>query len=74
MPKNMVNERASVALSRIERALARIETAAITAPRINEANVAHAQLTQRHNALRHELQHTLGDIDQLIAQSRTPQT
>lgn len=69
----MVNERAAVALSRIERAIARIENATITAQRVNEANLEHAQLAQRHAALRHELQHTLGDIDQLISQSKAMQ-
>lgn len=65
----MVNERAAIALSRIERALARIEGAAIAPQRGGEASLSHAILEQRHTALRQELQHTLGDIDQLIAQS-----
>jgi hypothetical protein len=69
----MVNERAAVAISRIERAIARIENAAITAQRGNEANLELAQLAQRHAALRHELQHTLSDIDQLIIQSKATQ-
>jgi predicted nucleic acid-binding protein len=69
----MVNDRAALALSRIERALARIEKAAITQHRANQASVDHAELAHRHTALRHELQRTLGDSDQLIAQSRTLQ-
>lgn len=69
----MVNKRAAEALSRIEQALDRIETAAITARRGSEANIEHAQLAQRHNALRHELKQTLVDIDTLIAQSKTMQ-
>jgi hypothetical protein len=73
MPINMVNDRAAVALSRIERALARIESAAVAPQRAGETNLAHAQLEQRHTALRQELQHTLGDIDQLIAQSKAAQ-
>jgi hypothetical protein len=67
----MVNERAAMALSRIEQALARIETTALAPQRAGEANLAHAQLEQRHAALRQELQHTLGDIDQLITQSES---
>jgi hypothetical protein len=73
MPIFMVNERAAMALTRIERALARIESAAIAPQRAGETNLTHAQLEQRHAALRHELQNTLGDIDQLIAQSKAPQ-
>jgi hypothetical protein len=73
MPIIMVNERAAVAISRIERALARIEGVVIAPQRGAEANLAHAQLEQRHVALRQELQHTLGDIDQLIAQSKAEQ-
>jgi hypothetical protein len=69
----MVNERAAMALSRIERALARIEAAAIVPQRTGEANLAYAQLEQRHAALRQELQHTLSDIDQLITQSKAAQ-
>jgi hypothetical protein len=69
----MVNERAAMALSRIEQALARIETAALAPQRGGEANLAQAQLEQRHAMLRQELQHTLGDIDQLISQSESVQ-
>jgi hypothetical protein len=69
----MVNERAAMALSRIERALARIENAAIAPQRGGETSLAHAQLEQRHAALRKELQHTLGDLDQLIVQSEKAQ-
>jgi hypothetical protein len=73
MPIIMVNERAAIALSRIERALARIESAAVASQRSGETNVSHAQLEQRNAALRRELQHTLSDIDQLITQSKTVQ-
>ena len=73
MPIIMVNERAASALSRIERALARIESAAIAPARGGEANLLYAQLEQRHETLRRELMHTLGDIDTLIAQSKTEQ-
>lgn len=69
----MVNERAALALSRIERALARIENAASAPPRGGEANLLHAQLEQRHETLRRELAHTLGDIDTLITQFETVQ-
>lgn len=69
----MVNERAASALSRIERALARIESTAIAPQRGGEANLLHAQLEQRHETLRRELARTLGDIDTLIAQSKTMQ-
>ena len=69
----MVNERAAVALSRIERALTRIEGAANAQPRGGESHLAHAQLEQRHAALRQELQHTLRNIDELIAQSEAAQ-
>jgi hypothetical protein len=71
MPIFMVNERAAIALSRIERALARIEGVAVAPPRGDAASLSHAQLEQRHAALRQELRHTLGDIDQLIAHSGT---
>jgi hypothetical protein len=73
MPINMVNERAAIALGRIERALAWIETVAVAPPRSDETNIANAQLEQRHAALRKELQQTLGDIDALIAQSKAAQ-
>jgi hypothetical protein len=73
MPINMVNERAASALSRIERALARIESTAIAPQRSGQANLLHAQLEHRHETLRRELVRTLGDIDTLIAQSKTEQ-
>lgn len=73
MPIIMVNERAASALSRIELALARIESTAIAPQRGGEANLLHAQLEQRHETLRQELAHTLSDIDTLIAQSKTAQ-
>jgi hypothetical protein len=69
MPINMVNDRAAIALSRIERALARIEGAAIAPQRGDASSLSHAQLEQRHAALRQELQDTLSDIDRIIAQS-----
>ncbi|MEK6638547.1 MAG: hypothetical protein AABY88_10740 [Pseudomonadota bacterium] len=65
----MVNERAAGAISRIERALVRIESAAIASQRSGDASLSRAQLEQRHAGLRQELQVTLGDIDQIIAQS-----
>jgi hypothetical protein len=73
MPIIMVNERAASALSRIERALARIESTTIAPQRGGEVNLSYAQLERRHQTLRQELAHTLSDIDTLIAQSKTAQ-
>lgn len=69
MPINMVNDRAVSALTRIERALARIESVAVAPVGGNGSSVAFAQLEQRHAALRRELAVALADIDALISQS-----
>ena len=63
----MPDERAIIAIGRIERALARIEAAAGRAPRPSANDDELAELRQRHQALRDRVQGAVSQIDQLLA-------
>jgi len=64
----MPDERAIVAISRIERAFARIEAVAGRGPTPISANDDELQaLRQRHEALRDRVQGAVSQIDQLLA-------
>ena len=58
------------AIGRIERALARIEAASSHAPQSGGNDLALAEMTARHKALRAETQRTLTDLDALIAEAK----
>ena len=66
----MSDNGAFTAIERIERALARIEAASArqTQPATND--LALAEMTARHRALRAETQMVLADLDTLMAGSR----
>lgn len=63
---NMGSERKSAALSRIDRALERVELALLQ-PRGRGGSTELAELARRHDALKQESVHTLAEIDSLIA-------
>jgi hypothetical protein len=67
IPTLMPDERAIVAISRIERALARIEAAARRAPPASANDDELLELRQRHQALRDRVQGAVSQIDQLLA-------
>lgn len=64
----MISERKSAALSRIDRALERVEMA-LSQPRDRGGSTALAELARRHDTLKHESVHMLAEIDSLIAQA-----
>lgn len=61
---------AFTAIERIERALARIEVASARAPQNPANDLALAELTARHRALRAETQRALADLDALMTAAR----
>ncbi|MBA3678435.1 MAG: hypothetical protein H0W74_13710 [Sphingosinicella sp.] len=63
----MPDERAIQAISRIERALARIEAEASRPAPLSANDDELHQLRQRHNALRDRVQGAVSQIDQLLA-------
>jgi hypothetical protein len=65
MPCAMADERALHAISRIERALARIETAAQQAPARDDRELN--ALRHAHQALRGKVQGAIAQIDRLLA-------
>lgn len=67
IPALMPDERAILALSRIERALARIEAAAGRAPPAPAGNGELEQLREAHQALRGRVEGAISHIDQLLA-------
>lgn len=66
----MSDNGAFTAIERIERALARIEAASARTPQSFTNDLALAELTARHGALRTETQRALADLDALMAASR----
>jgi hypothetical protein len=58
------------AIGRIERALARIEAASSSPPQSGGNDLALAEMTARHQALRMETQRTMADLDALIAEAK----
>jgi hypothetical protein len=66
----MSDNGAFTAIERIERALARIEAVSARAPQSPSNDLALAELTARHAALRTEAQRALADLDALMAESR----
>ncbi|HEY0627034.1 MAG TPA: hypothetical protein VGD10_09910 [Allosphingosinicella sp.] len=67
IPTLMPDERAIVAISRIERALTRIEAAAGRQPAGNGSGEELEQLKRQHQALRERVQGAVSQIDQLLA-------
>ena len=63
----MPDERAVLAISRIERALARIETALSKRPEAAGGGEELEQLRRQHQALRERVQGAVSQIDQLLA-------
>ena len=63
----MPDERAILAVSRIERALARIEAALERRPASVEGSAELEQLRRQHQALRERVQGAVSQIDQLLA-------
>jgi hypothetical protein len=61
--KNMPQDRMMQAIGRIERALMRLETVELSAPK-NTAQPS--DLQDRHNLLRQETQAAIGDLDRLL--------
>ena len=59
---------ASAALTRLERAVARIEAAVATRPDPAQISKAYAQLDERHGLLRRRIQETIERLDTLIGQ------
>ncbi|HEV2079905.1 MAG TPA: hypothetical protein VGR19_08445 [Allosphingosinicella sp.] len=64
----MPDERTTLAISRIERALARIEAAAERVPQ-NGSNEELEQLRHAHQALRGRVEGAISHIDQLLSSS-----
>lgn len=62
----MSDNGAFTAIERIERALARIEAASARAPQSPNNDLALAEMTARHSALRGEAQRALADLDALM--------
>jgi hypothetical protein len=58
------------AIGRIERALARIEAASARQTQAANNDLALAEMTARHRALRTETQKALADLDILVAGAR----
>lgn len=59
---------ALTAIARIERALARIEAAASRPPQTPGSEIALAEMTSRHEALRTEARQALVELDRLIGE------
>ncbi len=68
MPMPMSDNGAFTAIERIERALARIEAASASPPQPPGNDLALAEMTARHRALREETQRALADLDSLMAE------
>jgi hypothetical protein len=67
----MADERALAAMSRIERALARIEAVASRpAPAPVADSPEFAELREAHLALRHKVEGAIGQIDRLLETAR----
>lgn len=66
----MSDNGAFTAIERIERALARIEAATSRAPQSSGNDLALAEMTARHRALRTETQQALADLDALMVDFR----
>jgi uncharacterized coiled-coil DUF342 family protein len=67
IPTLMPDEPAILAISRIERALARIEAASSRTLRGNGGSEELEQLRTKHQALRERVQGAISQIDQLLA-------
>lgn len=61
----MPQDRMMQAIGRIERALGRLETAELNAPK---QSAGPSDLQHRHNRLRQETQVAIGELDQLLRQ------
>lgn len=68
MPMPMSENGAFTAIERIERALARIEAASASPPQAPGNDLALAEMTARHRALREETERALADLDSLMAE------
>ena len=68
MPVPMSDNGVFTAIERIERALARIEAVSAHAPQAPNTDLALAEMTARHRALRDETQRALADLDSLITE------
>lgn len=70
MPVSMSDNGAFTAIERIERALARIEAASAQPPQSQGNDLALAEMTARHRALRDETRRALADLDALMARAQ----
>lgn len=66
----MSEDGAFTAVQRIERALARIEAVSARTPQSSNSDLALAEMTARHDALRRETRQALIELDTLMAASR----
>lgn len=66
MPMHMSDVGAFSAIERIERALARIEAVSVLAPQTPGNDLALAEMSARHRALREETQRALAELDSLM--------
>jgi hypothetical protein len=67
-PVSMSENGAFAAIERIERALARIEAASAQPPAAQNNDLALAELSARHQALREETRRALADLDTLVGE------
>lgn len=68
MPMHMSDKGAFTAIERIERALARIEAVSASSPQTSGNDLALAEMSARHRALREETQRALADMDSLMTE------
>lgn len=71
MPSSMSDERATLALHRIERALARIERAAAAPRTASDDGAKLSELNRAHQALRGQVEGAIAQIDTLLASGRS---